>query len=101
MEIPTHLARYLKKNDFITIDEARHLGVYPMMLSRLVEKEKLFRTERAIYTHNLNWLTDPLKKYLPVCTQIPDAIVCGISALTYYDLTDEEERQIWIALPSH
>jgi len=25
--------------------------------------------------------------------------VCGVSALTYYDLTDEEERQIWLAFP--
>lgn len=76
------------------------MGIAPMMLSRLVAREELYRTERGIYTQNLDWLADPLKKYLPVCVQIPDAVICGISALTYYDLTDEEERKIWIGLPS-
>ncbi len=89
----------LNKTDFLTLDEARKICPHPMMLSRLVAKGKLYRPQRKIYTATLDWLTDPLKKYLPVCTLIPDAIICGVSALTYYDLTDEEERQIWIAVP--
>lgn len=95
------LKRFIKENDFITIGEARKVGVTPMMLSRLVVKEELYRPERGVYARDLAWLSDPLKKYLPVCTQIPDVVICGISALTYYDLTDEEERKIWIGLPSH
>lgn len=91
--------RFLEENDFITLKEAREMGINPMTLSRLVANEALHRTDRGVYTHDLAWLTDPLKKYLPACTQIPEAVICGISALTYYDLTDEEERQTWIAIP--
>jgi Predicted transcriptional regulator len=93
------LMRFLKENDFITLNEARRLGINPMTLSRLVANEDIFRTDRGVYTHDLAWLTDPLKKYLPACTQIPEAVICGVSALSYYDLTDEEERKTWIAIP--
>lgn len=32
--------------------------------------------------------------------RLPKAVICGISALTYYGLTDAEERKTWIALPA-
>ena len=70
-----------------------------MALGRLVAKGELHRVERQVYSTELDWLTDPLKKYMPVCALMPDAVICGISALTYYDLTDAEERKTWIALP--
>jgi predicted transcriptional regulator of viral defense system len=93
--------KYLATHDFIATDEAKRLGINPMMLSRLARDQELFRIERGLYTKDTAWLTDPLKKYLPICTAIPEAVVAGLSALTYYDLTDEEERQVWISLPSH
>lgn len=92
--------KFLEVNTFVTIGEAKKLGVSPMTLSRLVASEELFRTEHGIYTHNPDWLTEPLKKYVAACTLYPKAVICGISALTYYDLTDMEERQVWIALPA-
>lgn len=72
-----------------------------MMLSRMAKAGEIFRIERGLYTKTTDWLTHPLKKYLPICSAKPEAIICGISALNYYELTDEEERKIWIALPSH
>ncbi len=92
--------KFLNQNTFITLGEAKKIGINPMTLSRLTASEKLFRTEHGVYTHYLDWLTDPLKKYIAACTLYPEAVICGISALTYYNLTDAEERQIWIALPA-
>lgn len=92
--------KFLAVNTFLTIGEARKIGVSPMMLSRLVAAGELFRTEHGIYTRDPDWITDPLKKYVAACTLYPKAVICGISALTYHDLTDEEERQVWIALPA-
>lgn len=92
--------KFLALNTFITLSEARKIGVNPMMLSRLMATEELFRIEHGIYASSLDWLTDPLKKYVVACSRYPKAVICGISALTYYDLTDEEERRIWIALPA-
>ncbi len=34
-----------------------------------------------------------------VATSIPDGVICLISALCYYDLTDQIMREIWIAVP--
>jgi len=93
------LLEYIKRHHFITLTEAQALGVSRMSLGRLVVKGELHRVERQVYSTELDWLTDPLKKYMPVCALMPDAVICGISALTYYDLTDEEERKIWVALP--
>ena len=94
-----NLMKFLDKNNFVTVNEGKRLGVSPMMLSRLAAGEKIYRIEHGVYAKDLGWLTDPLKKYIVACARYPKAVICGISALTYYDLTDEEERQFWIALP--
>lgn len=99
MNIYDNLLKYIDKNVFITLGEAKRLGISPMTLSRLAAKEKIYRVEHGAYAYDLDWLSDPLKKYIIVCNRYPEAVICGISALTYYDLTDAEERQIWIALP--
>ena len=93
------LLKFIDKNQFITINEAKSQCISPMMLSRMVAKGELFATERGVYATSLDWLTDPLKKYLPACTLYPKAVIGGISALSYYDLTDAEERKIWIHIP--
>lgn len=93
------LRKFIKEHEFITLSEAKELGFNPMALSRYVRKEVLIRPHRGIYTDHLEWLTHPLKKYLPICALEPEAVIAGISALTYYDLTDEEESVVWISLP--
>lgn len=93
------LIKFLEKNLFVTLQEAKIIGISPLMLSRMANNEEIYRVEHGIYAKNLDWLTDPLKKYTIACTRYPRAVICGVSALTYYDLTDSEERQTWIALP--
>ena len=90
----------MDNNTIITTSEGRKLGIGPMMLSRLAANETIHRVEHGVYTRQMDWLTHPLKKYIVACAVYPEAVICGVSALTYYDLTDEEERQVWIALPA-
>lgn len=99
MEAKQRLLNFLEKNDFATLDEARGMGLNKMALSRMVAAGTLLRPRPQIYASSDDWLTDPLRKYAPVCALYPDAVVCGISALNYYDLTDEFEHQIWLAFP--
>ena len=94
------LMRFLREHTIITIGEAKKLGINPMMLSRLAANETIHRVEHGVYAQQMDWLTDSLKKYIVACMLYPEAVISGVSALTYYDLTDEEERQIWIALPA-
>lgn len=100
MDEKTKVLKFIDKNLFITMAEAKQEGISPMVLSRMVAAEKLYSTERGVYTSSLEWLTDPLKKYLPACTLYTDAIISGISALTHYEITDAEERNIWITIPT-
>lgn len=89
----------LEREDFVTYNEAINLGISKMTLSNMTKAETLFRPMGRIYTKNLDWLTDPIRRYAPACTLYPDAVISGVSALTYYDLTDEEERKVWLAFP--
>jgi len=93
------LLEILTSQDFVTLPEARELGVNKMMLSRLVANGALYRPFRQIYTSSTDLLTDPIRRLAPVCTLYLDAVVCGVSALIFYDLTDEIENQVWVAFP--
>lgn len=92
------LKNYLEKNAFVTTEEARQKGISPMTLSRLCKDGELYRIEHGVYATELDWLTDGLKKHIVPCAIYPKAVVCGISALTYHNLTDEEEREVWLAV---
>lgn len=93
------MMKLLDKNDFVTLAEAQKMGVNKMALSRLVANSSLFRPAKRIYTKNPDWLADGLRQYAPACTLYPDAVVCGVSALVHYDLTDEFEGKIWLSFP--
>lgn len=75
------------------------MGVSKMTLSRMVKDEVLYKPAKSIYAKNLDWLGDPLAQFAPACTLYPHAVICGVSALLYYDLTDELQRKIWLAFP--
>ena len=92
--------KFLDEHIIIMVSEAHRLGINPMMLSRLSADNTIQKVGHGVYAQHVDWLTDPLKKYIVPCTLYPKAVICGVSALTYYDLTDEEERQVWIALPA-
>lgn len=93
------LLRFLRQNDFATLKEALSFGLSKMTLSNLVGAGILYRPAKRIYTAKTDWLAHPLRRYAPACTLYPDAVVCGLSALAYYDLTDEEEKKVWLAFP--
>lgn len=100
MQKTERLREFLRRNTFITLSEGKKIGISPMTLSRLTAREELFRIQHGVYTDDMAWLTDPLKKYTVACALYPAAVICGVSSLTYYDLTDEEECQVWISLPA-
>lgn len=99
MKARDKILKFLDKNDFITTEEACQMGANKMTLSRLTAREEVHRVAGRIYAKHYDWLTDPLKKYAPACTLYPDAVICCVSALTYYELTDEIEKKIWLAFP--
>ncbi len=100
MDSKETIMQFLEHNDFITLEEALGMGMSKMALSRLVKQDVLHRPYKRIYTTaNVDWLTVHEKRFAASCTLYPDAVICGISALMYYELTDEFERKIWLAFP--
>lgn len=94
-----HLAPLLKK-PFFTSDQARALGVSSAALCHYVKTGHLKRIHRGVYQGakyqhpvSLRW-----EDLIKAVQSIPGGIVCLISALAIYDLTEEIPRQHWISI---
>ena len=91
----------LIKKPFFTIKEAEKQGVSRRMLSYYVANGEMERIARGIYcsSHykpsekNLRW-----EDIAVAVSNIRGGIICLVSALVYYDLTDEIMKEFWIAV---
>lgn len=99
--------KYIKKLEalsqmpFFKPKDAMKLGVPRHSLIYLVDKGTLERIYRGGYRFSehepeveLQWENLAL-----IAASIPNGVICLISALCYYDLTDQIMREIWIAVP--
>lgn len=85
---------------YFTAKEARDRGVHPAVLSYYVKTGRLERIRRGVYQsttyHNpsaFRW--EDLAK---AAYSVKGGVVCLISALAIYNLTEEIPRQHWIAI---
>lgn len=85
-----------------TIAEAETAGVPRRMIAYFVEKGDLERIGRGIYrSTSYSWGGDLRYEELVIATtSVRSGVICLISALAYYDLTDEIAREHWIAIPN-
>ena len=78
--------------------DAAELGVDSRGLRRLLDDGSVERVARGLYR-----LADaePTEHYslAAVCTRVPGAIVCLLSALSVHGLGTQLPRQVWIAIP--
>ena len=96
--------RKLIKKPFFTIKEAEKQGVSRRMLSYYVETGELERIARGIYCssryepveQNLQW-----EELAVAANNIRGGVICLVSALVYYDLTDEIMKEFWIAVDNN
>lgn len=99
--------KYLKQleqfanSPLFTASEAQKQGIPRHALAYLVEKGILERIYPGAYRFaqyepevEFQWENLAL-----VAISIPEGTICLISALCYYDLTDQIMREIWIAVP--
>jgi len=91
----------LLKRPFFTAKEARKLGIHPSLLSYYVHKNIIERIDRGVYRNPNIQSKAPFEwqDLLEIAQSIPKATICLISALSYYGLTQEIQRQYWIAIP--
>lgn len=100
-------SKYLKQLEpfhqvpFFTAEEAERQDIPRHALAYLVKKGALEKIYPGAYRFSeyeteveFQWENLAL-----IATSIPDGVICLISALCYYDLTDQVMREIWIAIP--
>ncbi len=92
--------RPLLKKPFFTSKEARAIGVSSEVLAYYVKTGRLKRIARGLYRgaeyegpSSAQW-----NDLAEVASSIPGGVVCLISALALYDLTEELPRQHWIGI---
>lgn len=93
------LSRLLKKPYFTSL-EVRNIGVHPALVNYYIKKGYIRRVRRGVYQSSnyknpSAFLWDEL---IEAVHSIREGIVCLISALAIYDLTEEIPRQCWIAI---
>ena len=83
---------------FFRASDAAELGVDSRGLRRLVDDGSVERVARGLYR-----LADaePTEHYslAAVCTRVPGAIICLLSALSVHGLGTQLPREVWIAIP--
>lgn len=97
------LTNELRRKASFTTDEAKQCGLSPRMLSYYVEKGELERLARGVYRfteyigkdENLMW-----EELAVAAERISGGVICLISALNYYGITDERMKDHWIAVPN-
>lgn len=84
-----------------TSAEARKLGIPSRMLAYFCKRGILEHLDRGAYRVkgteidiNFEW-----EDFALTLMSIPEGIICLISALYYYNMTDEIMREFWIAIP--
>lgn len=78
--------------------DAEELGVSYYRLRQLVEQGAVERVGRGLYRLADADLTQHYT-LAAVCARVPDAIVCLLSALQYYEIGTRLPREVWIAIP--
>lgn len=92
------LAPLLKK-PYFTAKDAKTLGIHSSLLHHYVKKGILKRISRGLYrsstyqSQEFRW-----EDLIEAVYSVPGGVICLISALAIYDLTEEMPRQFWIAV---
>lgn len=87
---------------YFTLKQAEELGVPRQAVIYLSKKEILEKVFPGAYRFVGYESETPFEweNLAIMASSIPNGIICLISALCYYDLTDEMMREAWIAIPN-
>lgn len=85
-----------------TAVEAKKLGTSSAQLAYYVKKGTIRRLNRGIYQSTAYQYSDENFQWedlIEAVNSVPGGVICLISALALYDITEEITRQYWIAVP--
>lgn len=100
MEPKKLLNKLLKRSTFTTKD-ATALGMSSSALAYYAKLGVIERISRGVYRNPQIKSSAPFEwqDLLEMVQSIPNGTICLISALAYYELTLEIQREFWVAIP--
>ena len=92
----------LLHNPLFNACDARILGIPSRMLAYYCQKGMIERVSRGVYRvlGAPTGVTLDLEELVMTALSIPHSVICLVSALCYYNLTDQIMREYWIAVPN-
>lgn len=91
------LIAFLMTHSMMRASELVRHGITPSTLSRAVSKGLVERVSRGLYQLP-DADVDASASFVEVAKRIPKATICLVSALAYYEVTDQLPRKVWIAI---
>lgn len=97
-----HLIDSFLKEPIFKASDARSKGIPPRMLAYFCQKGVIVRVGRGLYrvAEVSSGVTPDFEELVLTVSSIPKGVICLISALCYYSLTDQIMREYWIAIPN-
>ncbi len=90
----------LRKQGFFKLADAEKVGLSQPMLSRLVSQGKITRVGRGIYVHPKARIpTETAGFQIAQAKFGKTAAIGGLSALAYYNLTEQVPTETWVVVP--
>ena len=89
----------LKKLGLFTLAQAKKVGFSHQELSRLVTEEKLIRMGRGLYIHPDVKVERTIDFQVACKTLGSGSAIGGLSALFYYNLSEQVPQQVWVLVP--
>ncbi len=95
------LKQILLKKVLFSAKDARKAGIYPSLINYYVKKGYIARMGRGMYKSSFSELDVDFQweDLVTTAKSVPNGVVCLLSALALYKLTDEIPRRHWIAVP--
>ncbi|HAB98824.1 MAG TPA: hypothetical protein DCE71_03270 [Parachlamydiales bacterium] len=92
----------LLKEPLFKASEARSMGIPSRMIAYFCQKGVIERVGRGVYRviEASSGVDLDFEELVLTISSIPRGVICLISALCYYKLTDQIMREYWIAIPN-
>ena len=81
----------------IRAKEAEARGIHRQYLKRLEQQGLLIRSARGIYTFTNAEITAN-HTLVEAMKRVPNAVICLLSALSFYELTTQAPFEVWLAI---
>lgn len=97
-----NIVRYMEKNGgFAKTKELKEEGFQTRDIAFLVKDGAIEKVKPGLYRlSDYGFFEDKNVSFLSVCRAIPNAVICLISALDYYELTLFNPSEIYYAIPN-